>query len=599
MNRLCFALLSLTPFLTSAAQESPSARLAWGDFDGDGLSDVFVADSHSPGRLLQNMGGGLFVDVSARSLPPQEDVTRLALWRDVDQDQRLDLFLVSAQGRARLLTGTAAGTFFDGSSSRGLAQLPQLDSARFTDWDRDGWPDLEALTTGGRPLLLRNSEGVFLGIDLGLSPANPPATGPAKDGEAPIPPPLDVDAGVGGDPLPGPGGQAMTQGACASAIEDAAAQGNCLSASSVPTLGMLWPLGTELFIDAFTNYVGIGTLQPQAALDVSGTARMSGFQLTAGAEQGLVLTSDADGVGSWQVSDSGNTLDKSYDQGNPGAGRLIQADAGAVEIAASGDYALLLQGDGVRPAMRALNGGSASCVFADILQGTGACFSASHNGAGHAIKGSHGATGNTLNVEHSGSGNAVDATVLPIGTGAGVAASIQNAASVKPAVDGETQGPGSGVRGYSSSPASTASGVLAEGDGVNGPGAPRAAAVDIRNGAIVVSGEERPAGRLYMPTLQFELRSCESGCAGCNHDHVVGHYGQVTLANDLIKPDSLIYLTVEDAAEANRSFFAEVIDRQAGLATIRVSAVGGGEVCDPFAVSASVGYLIINPAIEQ
>ena len=45
--------------------------------------------------------------------------------------------------------------------------------------------------------------------------------------------------------------------------------------------------------------VGIGTSSPAAKLDVLGTVRMSGLQLTTAPAQGYVLKSDADGNGSW------------------------------------------------------------------------------------------------------------------------------------------------------------------------------------------------------------------------------------------------------------------------------------------------------------
>ncbi|MFW5658439.1 MAG: tail fiber domain-containing protein [Bacteroidota bacterium] len=77
--------------------------------------------------------------------------------------------------------------------------------------------------------------------------------------------------------------------------------------------------------------VGIGTASPTAALHVAG-----GFRLEDGNQQaGYILTSDAQGNASWQ-SASGlgdNTLDDAYDEGGLGAGRLITADSGPVEIA--------------------------------------------------------------------------------------------------------------------------------------------------------------------------------------------------------------------------------------------------------------------------
>ena len=55
----------------------------------------------------------------------------------------------------------------------------------------------------------------------------------------------------------------------------------------------------------FSGNVGIGTNNPGSSLDIAGTARMTGFQLTTGAAAGSVLTADASGVGTWQSPQGG------------------------------------------------------------------------------------------------------------------------------------------------------------------------------------------------------------------------------------------------------------------------------------------------------
>jgi hypothetical protein len=81
--------------------------------------------------------------------------------------------------------------------------------------------------------------------------------------------------------------------------------------------------------------VGIGTHLPGQKLDVAGTVRSTGFQLTTGPSAGHVLTSDATGVASWQPppSSGGFTLPYSgtvasstdaFDVTNTGAGRAAE-----------------------------------------------------------------------------------------------------------------------------------------------------------------------------------------------------------------------------------------------------------------------------------
>lgn len=56
----------------------------------------------------------------------------------------------------------------------------------------------------------------------------------------------------------------------------------------------------DQFLIRAAGGVGIGTAEPQAALDVNGTLRAQGLQIPAGAASGRVLLSDADGIASWQ-----------------------------------------------------------------------------------------------------------------------------------------------------------------------------------------------------------------------------------------------------------------------------------------------------------
>jgi hypothetical protein len=55
----------------------------------------------------------------------------------------------------------------------------------------------------------------------------------------------------------------------------------------------------------FAGTVGIGTTSPSEKLDVSGKTKTINFQMTSGATNGYVLTSDASGNASWQASTGG------------------------------------------------------------------------------------------------------------------------------------------------------------------------------------------------------------------------------------------------------------------------------------------------------
>jgi hypothetical protein len=59
------------------------------------------------------------------------------------------------------------------------------------------------------------------------------------------------------------------------------------------------------FVDGTNNRVGISTNTPSETLDISGKTKTINLQMTSGATNGYVLTSDASGNASWQASSGG------------------------------------------------------------------------------------------------------------------------------------------------------------------------------------------------------------------------------------------------------------------------------------------------------
>jgi hypothetical protein len=114
---------------------------AWGDYNGDGLIDLYLTDSLGPNTLYRNLGDGRF-EVSARSpevsLP--DHISGGATFADYDNDGRDDLLVVGL-GTPRLLRNTAEG-FIDVTQAMGLVHQGQGESAAWGDFDGDGWLDL-------------------------------------------------------------------------------------------------------------------------------------------------------------------------------------------------------------------------------------------------------------------------------------------------------------------------------------------------------------------------------------------------------------------------------------------------------------------------
>lgn len=262
-----------------------SSSVSWGDFDADGFDDALVLAPGGGVRLLRNSGDGRFEDVTTPTGLELAAPAHLALWADFDGDERLDLFLGASLGASQLLRQTEDGTFEDTTLAAGLpADAGPLD-ARWLDYDRDGRPDLQ-LVTRTDERFFHNLGGSFEALELGLVPwvGDPSIVLLGRDeldtglhtGLRERDPFEHRGGGSGGATPPAQppavGGATRIDIGCAGAVEDATG-GSCLSASSVPALGQLYPLSPNLFVDAATDFVGIGTISPSERLHVGGSVR--------------------------------------------------------------------------------------------------------------------------------------------------------------------------------------------------------------------------------------------------------------------------------------------------------------------------------------
>jgi hypothetical protein len=133
-----------------------------GDYDNDGLLDLFVATYGTP-LLYRNLGGGRFREVAADAGVQQNLHAVGASWGDVDNDGDLDLYVAAYvdgeewYSRAHLFMNRQ-GKFVDVLS----ANSPLLASdhgVQWADFDRDGDLDLsltDDFPDNGRHPLLRN-----------------------------------------------------------------------------------------------------------------------------------------------------------------------------------------------------------------------------------------------------------------------------------------------------------------------------------------------------------------------------------------------------------------------------------------------------------
>jgi hypothetical protein len=148
----------------------------WGDYNNDGLLDLFVAATAAPNLLFRNNGDGTFTRVStAMSVTsPSSRTANGATWADYDNDGSLDIFLFNGAGQNALFHNNGDGTFTQVHGAPFDTDLAHATGAAWADYDNDGWLDL-FIENGGFDTVPRqnylyhnNRDGTFSKVTTGV-----------------------------------------------------------------------------------------------------------------------------------------------------------------------------------------------------------------------------------------------------------------------------------------------------------------------------------------------------------------------------------------------------------------------------------------------
>ncbi|MDQ7063258.1 MAG: FG-GAP-like repeat-containing protein [candidate division KSB1 bacterium] len=135
---------------------------SWGDFDNDGLVDLFIPTGGKGNLLFRNQGNREFKQVKSAALVKESFDSRSAAWADVNNDGRLDLFVVNFNQRNQLFLNEGNGTFTEVGQAPFTEDEGASVGCSWGDFDNDGWLDLFVANQGGTDFLYRNnSNGTF------------------------------------------------------------------------------------------------------------------------------------------------------------------------------------------------------------------------------------------------------------------------------------------------------------------------------------------------------------------------------------------------------------------------------------------------------
>lgn len=144
-----------------------SRSINWIDFDGDGDSDLFVANENNANNsLFRNDGPDNFTQITNLPINQNGKNSAGSSWADVDNDGDFDLFVANWDGQNNQLFINENGTFVEQTSSAIAAETGSSFGSAFADVDNDGDLDLlvcNAYFTGQETnsLFINDGNGTF------------------------------------------------------------------------------------------------------------------------------------------------------------------------------------------------------------------------------------------------------------------------------------------------------------------------------------------------------------------------------------------------------------------------------------------------------
>ena len=142
-----------------------SRGCSWGDYDNDGLLDLFVASESGKNSLFNNLGDGCFSKITTGEIVTDRAKSIGCSWVDYDNDRDLDLYVVNL-GKNDLYQNTGNGSFEKVLDSEIVSENSSSAGCSWGDYDNDGFLDVFVANVNNQVnhLFKNNGDGSFTRI---------------------------------------------------------------------------------------------------------------------------------------------------------------------------------------------------------------------------------------------------------------------------------------------------------------------------------------------------------------------------------------------------------------------------------------------------
>ncbi|MCG8326186.1 MAG: FG-GAP-like repeat-containing protein [Chitinophagales bacterium] len=139
--------------------------VAFGDYNNDGMEDIYISRHTLPNLLYKAIGDGQFIDVAEQAGVAFSGNTTVSTWGDIDNDGDLDLYLGNRIETNVLYLNNGNGTFTDITEAAGVNSGHSTRAVLFGDIDQDSYIDLYVANMNAPNYLYHNNgDGTFTNI---------------------------------------------------------------------------------------------------------------------------------------------------------------------------------------------------------------------------------------------------------------------------------------------------------------------------------------------------------------------------------------------------------------------------------------------------